>query len=80
MKNEFGHLTYCTNIHSGESWEEHFIELKNNIPEIKSNVSPNAHLGIGLRLSNQASKELSDPQNLGEFTKWLEQEGGYVLR
>lgn len=79
MKNEFGHLTYCTNIHFGESWEEHFIELKKNFPEIKSNISPNEPLGIGLRLSNQASEALTNPQNLEEFTKWLKQEEAYVF-
>ncbi len=79
MKNEFGHLTYCTNIHSGENWEEHFIELKNNFPEIKNSVSPNSPLGIGLRLSNEASKALSDPRNLKQFIEWLNQAGGYVF-
>lgn len=79
MNNEFGHLTYCTNIHSGESWEEHFIELKNNFPEIKSNVSPNSPLGIGLRLSNQASIALTNPDKLAQFKRWLDQEGGYVF-
>lgn len=79
MKNEFGHLTYCTNIHSGESWGEHFIELKKNFPEIKSSVSPNNPLGIGLRLSNQASIALTNPDNLAQFEEWLNQEGGYVF-
>lgn len=79
MENEFGHLTYCTNIHPGENWEEHFIELKKNFPEIKSNVSPNSPLGIGLRLSNQASIALTDPENLELFAEWLKQEGGYVF-
>jgi len=79
MKSNFGHLTYCTNIHSGENWEEHFIELKKNFPTLKKNVSPDDLLGIGLRLSNQASIALTDPEELTKFTTWLNQEGAYVF-
>lgn len=78
MKTELGHLTYCTNIHSGENWEEHFDELKKLFPEIKNSVSPNNPLGIGLRLSNQASIALTDTQKLKQFSDWLNREGGYV--
>lgn len=79
MKSEFGHLTYCTNIHPGESWIEHFTELKRNFPSIKSKVSPNKPMGIGLRLSNQASIDLEKPENLKDFKSWLNNMGGYVF-
>ena len=23
-----GHLTYCTNIHQGENWKDHFASIK----------------------------------------------------
>ena len=55
MKTAFGHLNYCTNIHAGESWEDHFAQLQEHIPVIKQAVSPNGPFGIGLRLSNKAS-------------------------
>jgi hypothetical protein len=79
MKSEFGHLSYCTNIHSGENWDEHFIELKKNFSIIKKNVSPNDPLGIGLRLSNQASITLTNPEKLKQFEDWLNQEEAYVF-
>ena len=28
MLTNSGHLTYCTNIHSGENWKDHFNEIK----------------------------------------------------
>lgn len=32
------HLTYCTNIHPGESWEATFTNLKDYIPQIKKDI------------------------------------------
>jgi hypothetical protein len=52
METSLGHLSYCTNIHAGESWNEHFESLERNIPLIKAKVSPAHPFGIGLRLSN----------------------------
>ena len=53
------HVTYCTNIHPGESWEATFENLKTYIPRIKKEVSPDAPFGIGLRSSHEASLELA---------------------
>jgi len=55
--NEY-HLTYCTNIHPGETWTETFNNLKQYIPKIKAEVSSDAPFGIGLRLSDLASRIL----------------------
>lgn len=74
-----GHLTYCTNIHAGEYWKDHFEALKQNFPEIKSHVSPAQPMGIGLRLSNLASIDLIREENLTEFRKWLDENQAYVF-
>lgn len=74
-----GHLTYCTNIHAGEDWPAHFAALKLHFPAIKSDVSPGAPMGIGLRLSNSASLELSEAGRLAEFHDWMREVGGYVF-
>ena len=73
------YLTYCTNIHSGESWEEHFSAIKEHFPIIKKQLSPNQSMGIGLRLSNTASLELLKDKNIENFKKWLIKEKGYVF-
>lgn len=79
MKTPLGHLTYCSNIHAGESWAEHFQALKQNIPTIKKQVSAQAPFGIGLRLSHVASEELIKKDALRTFASWLKQQGCYVF-
>lgn len=71
MKKNRYHLTYCTNIHPGESWNETFENLKRYIPQIKAEVSQNANFGIGLRLSDNANRSLLENDNLSMFKSWL---------
>lgn len=79
MKTVFGHLTYCSNIHPGQDWKEHFSVLKNSIPEIKAAVCPQETMGIGLRLANQASIDLSEKSNFEAFKNWLDTNNCYVF-
>ena len=79
MLTSFGHLTYCTNIHSGETWPDHFLALKNNFPGIKKVLSPYKPMGLGLRLSNVASLELIKEENIDAFKKWLADNDTYVF-
>nr|YP_009551192.1 hypothetical protein [Vischeria sp. ACOI 3415]QAA12125.1 hypothetical protein [Vischeria sp. ACOI 3415] len=72
-------LTYCSNIHPGDSWEEIFSNLKINIPLIKMKLSPNKPFGIGLRLSNKAANQLLKNNNLNKLKKWLNQNNCYVI-
>lgn len=73
------HLTYCTNIHRGESWAEVFNYLKKYIPGVKARVSPDSDFGIGLRLSDQAGKALLEGTNLDDFKTWLKKNQLYVF-
>ncbi|MEE9362172.1 MAG: metabolite traffic protein EboE [Cellulophaga sp.] len=77
--NDKYHVTYCTNIHPGENWESTFESFKKYIPTIKGEVSNKEAFGIGLRLSNTASEELNNGENLVLFKKWLEEEQLYVF-
>jgi hypothetical protein len=79
MKLTSGHLTFCTNIYAGENWMAHFAVLKSSFPILKAQLSPDAPMGIGLRLSNLASIELLEGNHLETFKHWLTQEGGYVF-
>ncbi len=74
-----GHLTYCTNIHPGESWDEVLANLKRHTVSVKARVSPNAPFGIGLRLSAQAARELELPSALQAFREFLAEAGMYVF-
>ncbi|WP_293788345.1 metabolite traffic protein EboE [uncultured Pedobacter sp.] len=79
MKLNSGHLTFCTNIYAGENWMAHFDVLKSSFPILKAELSPDAPMGIGLRLSNLASIELLQQNHLQTFKQWLAKEGGYVF-
>jgi hypothetical protein len=73
------HLAYCTNIHRGESWSETFAALEKYTLRVKERVCPSAPYAVGLRLSDEASRELSDRQRLIDFQRWLEKENCYVF-
>lgn len=79
MRTSHGYLTYCTNIHAGESWSDHFTALQQNIPGIKKRISAEQSFGIGLRLSNEASLRLQEKEALKVFKDWLKQEDCYVF-
>lgn len=73
------HLTYCTNIHPGEAWQEVFANLEKYVTELKARLASNKLFGIGLRLANVAARELLEGDNLTHFQKWLTQENLYVF-
>ncbi len=79
MRTQIGQLTFCTNIFPGETWEDHFTALKGSIPSIKQHLSPEKPFGIGLRLSNKASLQLSKVKAFREFREWLSRLGCYVF-
>jgi len=79
LLNKDYHLSYCSNIHPGENWEITFRALRENLPKIKEGLLPNGKFGIGLRLSNLASEELSLGDNLSEFGQWLSENNLYVF-
>jgi hypothetical protein len=53
------HLTYCLNIHPGESWADNFAALQDKVTAVKRCVAPGAWFGAGLRISHQAAEELT---------------------
>ena len=72
-------LTYCTNIHAGESWPDIRASLDAHVPAIKSAVAPDRPLGIGLRLSGQAAAVARQPEALASFREQLATLGAYVF-
>ena len=76
---DLGHLTYCTNIHAGETWLDVFERLKLYLPEVKAEISPDAPFGVGLRLANAASETLAEPGMMEEFKAFLADGGYYVF-
>lgn len=73
------HLTYCTNIHGGETWREVHASLEAHVPGIKARVSPASSMGVGLRLSAIAAEELSRPAAFEELREFLARQDLYVF-
>jgi hypothetical protein len=72
-------LTYCTNVHPGETWEETFASLQRYVLPIKQRVSPDQPFGVGLRLSADAARTLAAPDSLAAFKAFLADSGLYVF-
>jgi len=72
-------LTYCTNVHPGESWAEVEANLRRYLPAIKQQVAPDRPFGVGLRLSAEAAESLSRPATLEGLRALLAEEGLYVF-
>src|SRR5215203_4239198 len=73
------HLAYCTNIHRGESWVQTFDTLKQHTLAVRDHVSKGEPYAIGLRLGADAARELSEPETLANFRRWLDRENCYVF-
>lgn len=77
------HLTYCSNIHPGESWEEVKNNIQLHVPSVRRAINAEnpatGPFGIGLRLSAAATAELSSPESLAEFKQFLTDNDLYVF-
>ncbi|CAH1001761.1 hypothetical protein LEM8419_02667 [Neolewinella maritima] len=72
------HLTYCTNIHSGETWAK-VCESLQYVLQVRDNLQQTGPFGIGLRLSAQAARELARTPVLRSFQEWLSENDCYVF-
>ncbi|MBW3627678.1 MAG: metabolite traffic protein EboE [Gemmatimonadetes bacterium] len=73
------HLTYCTNIHPGESWAEVQRNLERFTLPVKQAISPDQPFGVGLRLSARAAAQLAIPAELERLREFLLSNGLYVF-
>ena len=73
------HLTYCSNIHPGESWAEVRANLGRHVLAVRDRLRPEGAFGVGLRLSARAAADLSAPLVLAELQDFLRRSGLYVF-
>ncbi len=73
------HLTYCTAIHSGESWEEVKDDLGKYLPRVREQLSWSGPFGVGLRLSARAAQVLEQEDKLSAFRALLASHDAYVF-
>lgn len=70
-------VTYCTNIHPGESWTEARANIESHGLAVKAACLPDAPFPLGLRVSGRAASEI-DAAEARRFRDWLTENGLYV--
>ncbi len=76
------HLTYCSNIHPGESWAEVRANFDRHVVAVRNRLGASGvdgDFGVGLRLSARAAAELAAPAALAEFRDFLGRQRMYVF-
>ena len=69
------HLTYCLNVHPGETWAESLQAIRTHVPGVKQRCSPDQPFGLGLRISGKASEEGQIP----DLQQTLDETGTYAF-
>src|ERR1041384_8122147 len=64
-------LTYCTNVHPGETLLAVRTLLTEHVTAVKALVTPDAPFGVGLRLAATAADALAAPHELERFKAQL---------
>ena len=73
------HLTYCLNIHPGETWDENARAIREHATKVRDRVAPGRRFGLGLRLSRTAAGQLARPAALESFRAFLRDEDLYAF-
>ncbi|MDP6633915.1 MAG: metabolite traffic protein EboE [Phycisphaerae bacterium] len=74
------HLTYCLNVHPGQTWADNFAAVRNEALRVRDIVCDiNTPFGLGMRLGKIAADELSDADKLTEFREFLDANNLYVF-
>ena len=72
-------LTYCTNVHPGETLPAVRALLKKHVLAVKRAVAPEQPFGLGLRLAAAAADALDNAEELQRFKAELEADGLYCF-
>jgi len=73
------HLTYCLNIHRGESWAENFAAIREKAMVVRDHVADGKRFGLGLRLGHQAAEDLRSPEKRREAREFFEANNLYAF-
>ncbi len=71
-------LTYCTNIHAGESWAEVAASIVRYAVPLQKRLAGDEPFGLGLRLSAVAATALLRGNQLSDFYRFLADHQLYV--
>lgn len=72
-------LTYCTNVHPGETLLAVRALLKQHVSAVKRAIAPEQPFGLGLRLAAAAADSLDNAEELTRFKAELQADGLYCF-
>jgi sugar phosphate isomerase/epimerase len=72
------HLTYCTNVHPGETLSEVEDALRQHVAPVRHQLGIE-RFGVGLRLAARAAEQLDHPAAIDRFKALLDELGLYVF-
>ena len=76
---KYGHLTYSTLVHPGDTWEEMWHSLTTYVPQVKARVSPNKPYGVSLRISASSAETLTNsPEERKKLSAFLDDNDMYL--
>ncbi len=73
------HLTYCLNIHPGETWADQRQAIAHEACEVKAALAPGRPFGLGLRLGAEALQTAAEPGAVDALRALLRERGLYVF-
>jgi hypothetical protein len=73
------HLSYCTNIHPGETWPEVRENLERYLVPVRERVATGRPFGVGLRLSAESARAVGERAALNELKEFLRAHDLYVF-
>ena len=73
------HLTYCLNVHPGETLADHRRAIEQYATPIGRAVAGDAPFALGLRFGATAAEELADPAALDSLKQQLDQANTYAM-
>ncbi len=56
------HLTYCLNVHPGESWADMVEAVERHAGAVKAAVAPDRPFGLGLRIAAEAARAAKEAE------------------
>lgn len=73
------HLTYCLNVHPGETWAENLSAITRYALPVRDSVSAGRPFGLGLRLGNKAATQLSAATGIRAFKRYMQENNLYAF-
>jgi sugar phosphate isomerase/epimerase len=73
------HLTYCLNVHPGETWDACARALREKTLALRTRVAPGQAFGLGLRLGAQAARQLARRHHFTALQGFLREHDLYVF-